>query len=234
MGGLWVDYNLMSNLEGLFVLGEANFSDHGANRLGASALMQGLADGYFVAPYTVANYLADHLGEAAAAEGEAFRGAEQEVRDRIGRLLAVGGSRTVDSFHRDLGKIVWHQCGMSRTAEGLKDALEKIPALREEFWNDVKVVGTGEELNTTLEKAGRVADFFELAELMCVDALHRDESCGGHFREEHQTPEGEAQRDDERFTNVSAWEFAGDGQAPRLHEEALELTRVQPSQRSYK
>jgi succinate dehydrogenase / fumarate reductase flavoprotein subunit len=233
MGGLWVDYNLMSNLDGLFVLGEANFSDHGANRLGASALMQGLADGYFVAPYTVANYLADHLGEAISDDTPAFQRCEQEVRDRVARLLAVQGGRTVESFHRELGKIVWDRCGIARDRAGLSQAIGEIRALRDEFWRDVRVTGDGEELNQALEKAGRVADFFELAELMCIDALDREESAGGHLRVEHQTPEGEALRDDEHYSYAAAWEFRGDG-APVLHKEELTFEAVTPSQRSYK
>jgi len=233
MGGLWVDYNLMSSVDGLFVLGEANFSDHGANRLGASALMQGLADGYFVAPYTVANYLADHLGEAISDDTPAFHRTEQEVRDRVARLLAVQGGRTVESFHRALGKIVWDDCGIARSREGLTRAIGEIRALRDEFWRDVRVTGDGEELNQALEKAGRVADFFELAELMCLDALDREESCGGHLRVEHQTPEGEALRDDEHYSYAAAWEFRGDG-APVLHKEELTFEAVTPSQRSYK
>jgi succinate dehydrogenase / fumarate reductase flavoprotein subunit len=224
----------MSTIPGLFVIGEANFSDHGANRLGASALMQGLADGYFVLPYTIGDDLAGRLGETLATDGEAFRETEAEVRDRVARLFAVGGSRTVDSFHRELGRIVWNACGMSRTAEGLERAIGAIRDLRAEYWRDVRVVGAGEELNPALEKAGRVADFFELAELMCIDARHREESCGGHFREEHQTPEGEAERDDESFQYVAAWEWGGEGGAPTLHKEALEFDVVHPTQRSYK
>jgi succinate dehydrogenase / fumarate reductase flavoprotein subunit len=234
MGGLWVDYNLMSTIPGLFVIGEANFSDHGANRLGASALMQGLADGYFIAPYTVANYISGHLGEALPADTDAFRRTEADVRQRIQSLLGVNGKRTVDSFHRELGRIVWDRCGMSRSADGLKQALGKIPPLRQEYWENVKVVGTGEELNPALEKAGRIADFIELAELMCQDALHRGESCGCHFREEHQTPEGEALRRDDEFSNVSAWEFNGVGKDAVLHREPLQFEAVRPSQRSYK
>ncbi|HVS64758.1 MAG TPA: fumarate reductase/succinate dehydrogenase flavoprotein subunit [Thermoanaerobaculia bacterium] len=233
MGGLWVDYNLMSNLEGLFVIGEANFSDHGANRLGASALMQGLADGYFVAPYTIANYLAGHLGEAVAVDSAAFDAAESETRERVERLLAVGGTRPVDVFHRKLGKVVWDECGMTRNAVGLERAIGVIREVRDEFWSDLKVVGSGAELNSSLERAGRVADFFELAELMCLDALRRDESCGGHFREEHQTEEGEARRNDEEFTHVSAWEMEGPGDWVE-HREPLEFTAVVPTQRSYK
>ncbi|HUO86765.1 MAG TPA: fumarate reductase/succinate dehydrogenase flavoprotein subunit [Thermoanaerobaculia bacterium] len=234
MGGLWVDYDLMSNVDGLFVLGEANFSDHGANRLGASALMQGLADGYFIAPYTTASFLASHLNEPLSTDTDAFRASEAEVTGRLARLLAVDGSRTVDSFHRELGRITWNACGISRTREGLAAAIGEIAALREQYWQDVKIAGDGEELNPSLEKAGRVADFFELAELMCRDALHREESCGGHFREEYQTPDGEARRDDERFAYAAAWEFAGDGAEPVMHEENLAFEAVEPSQRSYK
>jgi succinate dehydrogenase / fumarate reductase, flavoprotein subunit len=234
MGGLWVDYNLMSNLDGLFVAGEANFSDHGANRLGASALMQGLADGYFVLPYTLGNYLAGHLGEAPSTSGDAFDGAEAEVRRRIDRLLALRGRRSPESFHRQLGHLVWHACGISRSAAGLTAALDEIAALRREFWQDLRVSGAPEEVNQDLEKAGRVADYLELAELMCRDALDRDESCGCHLREEHQTPDGEALRDDERYAFVSAWQWQGeDRPAVRwtepLHFESVELTR-----RSYK
>ena len=234
MGGLWVDYNLMSNLPGLFVLGEANFSDHGANRLGASALMQGLADGYFIIPYTIGNYLAQSkltpLDENAPAAREALEG----VRQRVQTFLNIKGKRSADSFHRELGKICWDYCGMARTADGLKQALGRIPALREEFWQNLRVPGGGMELNQNLEKAGRVADFLEFAELMCLDALKREESCGGHFREEHQTPDGEAKRDDARFTFVSAWEWTGADKAPNLHQERLEFEYVKPSQRSYK
>ncbi len=234
MGGLWVDYNLMSNVTGLFVGGEANFSDHGANRLGASALMQGLSDGYFVLPSTVGNYLGSaKLAEVSLDHAE-VKGAVEGVKARIDKFLSIGGSRTPDSIHRELGQIIWDYCGMSRTADGLKTALEKIPALREEFWRNLKVVGSGGELNQTLEKAGRVADFLELGELMCRDALAREESCGGHFREEHQTPEGEARRDDEKFTHVSAWEWKGEDQAPTMHKEALNFEYVKPTQRSYK
>ncbi len=234
MGGLWVDYNLMSNVTGLFVGGEANFSDHGANRLGASALMQGLSDGYFVLPSTVGNYLGSaNLAEVSLDHAE-VKGAVEGVKARIDKFLSIGGSRTPDSIHRELGQIIWDYCGMSRTADGLKTALEKIPALREEFWQNLKVVGSGSELNQTLEKAGRVADFLELGELMCRDALAREESCGGHFREEHQTPEGEARRDDEKFTHVSAWEWKGEDQAPTMHKEALNFEYVKPTQRSYK
>jgi succinate dehydrogenase / fumarate reductase flavoprotein subunit len=234
MGGLWVDYNLMSTIPGLYVIGEANFSDHGANRLGASALMQGLADGYFVLPNTIGDYLASNRFEAVDPGHEAVREAEARVAAMTRRLLESKGTRSVDSFHRELGKLMWDYCGMSRTAAGLEHALSKIPELRDQFWNDVRVLGSGEELNQSLEKAGRVADFFELAELLCIDALHRNESCGGHFREEHQTPEGEAARDDEDFSYVAAWEYRGPGIAPVLHKEPLLFDYVHPSQRSYK
>jgi succinate dehydrogenase / fumarate reductase flavoprotein subunit len=234
MGGLWVDYDLMSNLEGLFVIGEANFSDHGANRLGASALMQGLADGYFILPYTVGDYLAPRMGDRVDTDHPAFAQVEDEVRGRIARLLGAGGRRTVDSLHRELGKLVWDECGMARSREGLARALERLPAMRQAFWREVKVVGDGESINQSLEKAGRVADFFELAELMCRDALVREESCGCHLRLDHQTPDGEALRDDGRFSHVAAWQFAGDREAPVLHTEPLAFENVQPSQRSYK
>ncbi|MEU2699898.1 MULTISPECIES: fumarate reductase/succinate dehydrogenase flavoprotein subunit [Micromonospora] len=233
MGGLWVDYDLQSTIPGLFVIGEANFSDHGANRLGASALMQGLADGYFVLPNTLANYLASNsLDKVDASHPEAVA-ARTEVEDRIKRLLAINGDRTVDSFHRELGQIMWEHCGMERSEAGLRKAIDEIRALREQFWQRVRVPGDGEGLNQSLEKAGRVADFFELAELMCIDALHREESCGGHFRAEHQTPDGEAQRDDDRFAYVAAWEFTGTGE-PVLHKEDLTFEYVHPTQRSYK
>ncbi|MEU8122721.1 fumarate reductase/succinate dehydrogenase flavoprotein subunit [Spirillospora sp. NPDC049024] len=232
MGGLWVDYDLESTIPGLFVIGEANFSDHGANRLGASALMQGLADGYFVLPNTINDYIARNelppVAETAVSE------AEERVRTRIERLLSIDGDRSVDSFHRELGHIMWEYCGMERTEEGLRKALTLIPALREEFWTRVKVTGKGEELNQQLEKAGRVADFFELAELMVIDALHRTESCGGHFRAESQDEEGEAKRDDDNFGYVAAWEWAGEGEQPVLHKEALNFEYVKPTQRSYK
>jgi succinate dehydrogenase / fumarate reductase, flavoprotein subunit len=235
MGGLWVDYNLMSNVPGLFVIGEANFSDHGANRLGASALMQGLADGYFVLPYTIGDYLAPLLGEGEVdTDHDAFRRVEKEVRERIDHLIGVGGTRSVNWFHRELGRILWDHCGMSRSRESLEKALSEIPALREEFHSDVRVLGDDQSLNESLENAGRVEDFFELAELMCRDALHRDESCGGHFREEYQTEDGEALRDDEHFSHVAAWEFNGAGQEPNLHTEPLEFEHVQLTQRSYK
>ncbi|MFC4144979.1 fumarate reductase/succinate dehydrogenase flavoprotein subunit [Micromonospora mangrovi] len=234
MGGLWVDYDLQSTIPGLFVIGEANFSDHGANRLGASALMQGLADGYFVLPTTIANYLATGpLDKVDASHPEAVA-ARADVEDRISRLLAVNGDRTVDSFHRELGQIMWEHCGMERSDAGLRKAIAEIRALREQFWQRVRVPGDGEGLNQSLEKAGRVADFFELAELMCVDALHREESCGGHFRAEHQTPDGEAQRDDDRFAYVAAWEYTGTGEPAVLHKEDLKFEYVHPTQRSYK
>jgi len=234
MGGLWVDYNLMSTIPGLHVLGEANFSDHGANRLGASALMQGLADGYFIAPCTVGDYLVGSRLPAVGAEHPAFEQVEREVRSRTDRLLAVNGRRTVDVFHRELGRVMWEYCGMARSADGLRAALARIPELRKEFWEDVRVLGTGEEFNQSLEKAGRVADFLEFAELMCVDALHREESCGGHFRVEHQTDDGEARRDDERYTYAAAWEYAGPDRRPLLHKEPLIFEHVQLATRSYK
>ncbi len=234
MGGSWVDYNLESTVPGLFVIGEANFSDHGANRLGASALMQGLADGYFVLPYTIGDYLA-RLGPVRVSEDTAaFRATESDVTDKIEKLLTVNGSRTVDSFHRELGKLLWEKCGMGRNRAGLKEALDKIPLLRDQFWRDVTVSGRNEDLNQTLEKAGRVADFLEFGELMCYDALHREESCGGHFREEYQTEEGEAKRNDDDFAYVAAWEFTDVGSAPTLHKEPLTFAYVPLSQRSYK
>jgi succinate dehydrogenase / fumarate reductase flavoprotein subunit len=234
MGGLWVDYHLMSTVPGLFVIGEANFSDHGANRLGASALMQGLADGYFVLPYTIGHYLASNKLDKVSEDNQAVRESLEMVNGRLKKFLSIKGKRNVDSFHRELGKIVWDYCGMARNADGLKVALQKIPVLREEFWSNLNVLGGSEELNQSLEKANRVADFFELAELMCLDALERDESCGGHFREEHQTPEGEALRDDEHYSFVSAWQYMGEGKPPCLHREPLEFEYVHPSQRSYK
>jgi succinate dehydrogenase / fumarate reductase, flavoprotein subunit len=234
MGGLWVDYNLQSTIPGLFVIGEANFSDHGANRLGASALMQGLSDGYFVVPYTVGNYLANNKFSAVLDTAPEVKQAVACVRQTIELLLSINGKRTVDSFHRELGKIVWDYCGMSRTAAGLESAIGQIRALQEEYWKNVNVPGSGDDLNQSLEKAGRVADFFELAELMCIDALNRNESCGGHFREEYQTPEGEAQRDDEHYSYVAAWDYRGPGNAPTLTKEPLEFHYVHPSQRSYK
>ncbi len=234
MGGLWVDYNLMSTIPGLHVAGEANFSDHGANRLGASALMQGLADGYFIVPMTIGDYIGSTKFEPVSADHPEVRATEDAVRARVERLLSVNGTRTASSFHRELGRVMWEYCGMARSAEGLKKALELIPQLREEFWRDVRIPGTGAELNQSLEHAGRVADFFELAELMCLDALNREESCGGHFRVEHQTADGEALRDDEHFAYVAAWEYAGDGQAPILNKEPLTFENVALSQRSYK
>jgi len=234
MGGLWVDYNLMSTVPGLHVIGEANFSDHGANRLGASALMQGLADGYFVVPLTIGDYFGSNKLEQVAADNPAVRATEDEVRARTERLLSINGSRTVTSIHRELGRILWEYCGMARDAAGLEKALRLIPQLREEFWRDVRVPGTGAELNQSLEHAGRVADFLELAELMCIDALHREESCGGHFRTEHQTADGEALRHDDRFAYVAAWEYGGDAKPPILHKEPLAFENVALSQRSYK
>jgi succinate dehydrogenase / fumarate reductase, flavoprotein subunit len=233
MGGLWVDYNLMSTIPGLYVIGEANFSDHGANRLGASALMQGLADGYFVLPYTIGDYLAQTRSTPIDASHPVVQEVEHEVKERIRRLLDVPGTRTVDSFHRELGQIMWNNCGMGRNEQGLKQALQEIPRLRAEFWENVRVLGENEEVNQSLEKAGRVADFLELGELMCLDALHRAESCGGHFREESQTPDGEALRDDEHFSYVAAWEHTGVGHEPVLHREALEFEYVHLAQRSY-
>jgi succinate dehydrogenase / fumarate reductase flavoprotein subunit len=234
MGGLWVDYDLMSTIPGLFVAGEANFSDHGANRLGASALMQGLADGYFILPSTVADYLARTRPAGAASDRPAFRRTEAEVAERVRRLLAVQGARTVDSFHRELGELMWDYCGMARNEAGLRYVLGKIPELRAEFWRGVRVLEGSDEVNQSLEKAGRVADFLELAELICIDALHRAESCGGHFREESQTPDGEALRDDDHFGYVAAWEDTGTPASPRLHKEPLTFEYVHLAQRSYK
>jgi succinate dehydrogenase / fumarate reductase flavoprotein subunit len=234
MGGLWVDYDLQSNIPGLFVTGEANFSDHGANRLGASALMQGLADGYFVLPNTINDYLAAGPFEKIAPDHPAVREAADAVRGRIATLMSANGTRSVDSFHKELGQIMWEYCGMERTEEGLRTAIERIRALRAQFWTDVRVLGEAEELNQSLEKAGRVADFFELAELMCVDALHRRESCGGHFRAESQTEDGEALRHDDEFAYVAAWEWEGADSAPVLHKEDLVYTHVEMKQRSYK
>jgi succinate dehydrogenase / fumarate reductase flavoprotein subunit len=235
MGGLWVDYNLMSNVPGLYVLGEANFSDHGANRLGASALMQGLADGYFVLPNTITDYLAGLLGDPAVPTSDpAFAAVEGEVDERVRALLAVNGSRSVDWFHRELGKVLWDNCGMERSADSLKKALGEIPPLRAEFHADVRVLGENETFNQSLEKAGRVADFLEFSELMCLDALHREESCGGHFRVEHQTEEGEALRNDDNFSYVAAWEFTGVDEKPVLHKETLGFEAVELAQRSYK
>ena len=234
MGGLWVDYNLMTTVPGLYAIGEANFSDHGANRLGASALMQGLADGYFVLPYTIGDYLASAKLEKVDNGHAAVRDAEAVVAQQTRRFLETKGTRTVASFHRELGKLVWDECGMARNEAGLKRAIAKIPELREEFWKSVNVPGSGEELNQNLENAGRVADFFEFAELMCMDALHRKESCGGHFREEYQTSEGEAKRNDDDFSYAAAWEHAGPGKSPILNKEPLSFEYVHPSQRSYK
>ncbi len=234
MGGLWVDYHLMSNLPGLFVIGEANFSDHGANRLGASALMQGLADGYFILPYTIGDYLARAKRPKPDPDSAAFRQAEKDVRDGIRRLLDIPGKHPVDVFHRELGKLLWDNCGMSRSEASLKHALEQIPRIRERFWREARVTGGAEEINLALERAGRVADFLEFAELMCLDALERRESCGGHFREEFQTEDGEAKRDDEHFCHVAAWEYRGAGQKPERHIEPLRFEFVQLATRSYK
>jgi succinate dehydrogenase / fumarate reductase flavoprotein subunit len=234
MGGLWVDYNLMSTIPGLHVIGEANFSDHGANRLGASALMQGLADGYFVLPATIGDYLASAKPARIDPEHPEVRRVEKDVAENTRKLLAVNGKRTVDSFHRELGKIMWDYCGMARNAIGLRKALKLIPELRAEFWRNVNVPGSDAELNQALEKAGRVADFLELGELMCLDALHREESCGGHFREEYQTADGEALRNDELFAYVAAWEYLEPNKPERLHREPLGFEYVQLAQRSYK
>jgi succinate dehydrogenase / fumarate reductase flavoprotein subunit len=234
MGGLWVDYQLMSTVPGLFVAGEANFSDHGANRLGASALMQGLSDGYFILPYTIGNFLATQDRTPVDTSQPEFQEARDYVAERTRRLLETKGTRTVDSFHRELGKLVWDYCGMSRNAAGLETAIAQIRGLREQYWREVRVPGATASINQSLEKAGRVADFFELAELMCIDALDRDESCGAHFREEHETPDGEALRDDAHFSYVAAWEYAGEDQPPRLHKEPLTFEYLHPSQRSYK
>jgi succinate dehydrogenase / fumarate reductase flavoprotein subunit len=234
MGGLWVDYHLMSTIPGLFIGGEANFSDHGANRLGASALMQGLADGYFVLPCTVANYLASSTSKAVTESHPDVQRALEEVRSRTQYLLGIGGTQSPDAFHRELGAVMWDYCGMARNQQGLIHAISAIRGIRDRFWRDLKVLGTGDELNQSLEKAGRVADFLELGELMCMDALHREESAGGHFREEYQTEDGEAKRDDDRFSYVAAWEYSGDLARPRLHKEKLEFEYVKQSQRSYK
>jgi succinate dehydrogenase / fumarate reductase flavoprotein subunit len=235
MGGLWVDYDLMSNVQGLFVAGEANFSDHGANRLGASALMQGLADGYFVLPYTLQNYLADQINVPRFSTSlPEFQSTEDEARKRIEKLIAVKGTKTVDDFHKQLGKIMWENVGMGRNAEGLTKAIDLIKKLREEFWKDVKIPGETNEMNTELEKALRVADFIELGELMALDGLKRNESCGGHFREEYQTPEGEALRNDDTYMYVAAWEYSGDGKEPILNKEALQYESIEVKQRNYK
>ncbi|MEQ8423921.1 MAG: succinate dehydrogenase (quinone) flavoprotein subunit, partial [Cyclobacteriaceae bacterium] len=234
MGGLWVDYNLMTTVPGLYALGEANFSDHGANRLGASALMQGLADGYFVIPYTIGDYLATMPYEKVSTDRPEFKEAMENVNTRVNKLLSVKGKKTVDQFHRELGLTMWEYCGMSRKEEGLKTAKKKIQELRKEFWENVNVMGGSGELNQELEKAGRVADFMELGELMVDDALNRSESCGGHFREESQTPEGEAKRKDDEFSFVSAWQYKGDDQSEELHKEDLIFENVKLTQRSYK
>jgi succinate dehydrogenase / fumarate reductase flavoprotein subunit len=234
MGGLWVDYDLMSNIPGLYVLGEANFSDHGANRLGASALMQGVADGYFIAPVTVGHYLADVPRKPVSNDHPAFAAAERDVKGRADRLLSVNGNKTVDQFHIELGRLMWEKCGMERNEAGLKEALAKIPDIRERFWKEVRVPGSGSDLNQSLEKAGRLADFLEFAEMMCWDALRRDESCGAHYRSEHTTEDGEAKRNDEDFSFVSVWEHKGEGVEPTLHKESLAFEHVKPSTRSYK
>jgi succinate dehydrogenase / fumarate reductase flavoprotein subunit len=233
MGGLWVDYHLMSTIPGLFVLGEANYSDHGANRLGASALMQGLADGYFIAPYSLGNYLATSKPDKVSVDHPEFKRSEEQVAARIDRLLSIRGKRTVASFHKQLGKIMWEKCGMARNKAGLEEALREIPALRAEFWENVTVLGEQDTFNQSLEKAGRVADFLEFSELMCMDALARDESCGCHFREEHQTEDGEAVRDDEHFLYVSVWEYREQA-GPELHKEPLMFENVKLATRSYK
>src|SRR5690554_5514039 len=234
MGGLWVDYNLMTTVPGLYSLGEANFSDHGANRLGASALMQGLADGYFVIPYTLGDYLAEISSVKIPLDHPEFKKVENEVQDKIQKLLGINGTKTIDHFHKRLGKIMWEYCGMARTAEGLVKAQDMIKVLKKEYWEDVKVLGTNDELNQSLEKAHRVADFIELAELMVKDALHRNESCGGHFREEYQTEEGEALRDDDNFAYVGAWKFIAEDADQELNKEPLVFENVKLTQRSYK
>jgi len=234
MGGLWVDYELMTTVPGLFCLGEANFSDHGANRLGASALMQGLADGYFAIPYTIGNFLADEIRTAAIpTTHEAFVKTQNEVADRINKLMSIKGTQSVNSFHKRLGKIMWDKCGMARNAQGLQQAIQEIRALKEEFWKDLRIPGGISELNDELDRANRVADFLELGELMCLDALQRNESCGGHFREEYQTEEGEAKRDDAHYTYVAAWEYKKDHEW-QLHKEELSFEVAHPTQRSYK
>ncbi len=234
MGGLWVDYNLMSTIPGLHVIGEANFSDHGANRLGASALMQGLADGYFVLPYTIGDYYANNKTPTPSTDHPEFKKAVEEATNRTKKLLDINGKRTVDDFHKELGHIMWDNCGMARNREGLEKAIKRIPELREEFWKNVKVTGGADALNPSLEKAGRVADFLEFGELMCIDALNREESCGGHFRTEYQTDEGEAKRNDDKYCYVSAWEYKGDNQKPVEHKEDLQFENVKLTQRSYK
>ncbi len=234
MGGLWVDYNLMSNIPGLHVLGEANFSDHGANRLGASALMQGLADGYFVIPYTIGDYFAKEGAKNISTDRPEFKEAEARVKEMTAKFLSINGKRTPDDFHRELGKIMWDKCGMARNEKGLKEAIQKIGSIKEEFWKNLKVTGVNGELNQEIEKAGRVADFIDFGELMCMDALKREESCGGHFREEYQTEEGEAKRNDEKFCHVSAWEYKGEGKSPEEHREKLEYENIHLAVRSYK
>jgi succinate dehydrogenase / fumarate reductase flavoprotein subunit len=233
MGGLWVDYNLESNIRGLFVLGEANFSDHGSNRLGASALMQGLADGYFIVPHTIADYLARTEPGKAGTDHPEFQGSKEMIEAQMKKFLSINGRKTVNDFHRQLGKIMWDHVGMERSEDGLKKALELIPELRAEFWENVTVPGSGSDLNQELEKAGRVADFLEFGELMAHDALHRNESCGGHLRVEYETDEGEAQRDDDHFCHVAAWESKGEGKRPELHKESLIFENVQLTVRSY-
>jgi len=234
MGGLWVDYNLMTNVPGLYALGEANFSDHGANRLGASALMQGLADGYFVIPYTIGDYLASIPNERISPDRPEFKEAIEKVNNNVSKLLSIKGKKTVDEFHKAFGHIMWEYCGMSRNDAGLRTAKAKIQELRKEFWTNVNVLGGSNELNQELEKAGRVADFLELGELMVDDALNRTESCGGHFREESQTPDGEALRKDDEFAYVAAWEYKGENQPEELHKEPLVFENVKLTQRSYK
>jgi succinate dehydrogenase / fumarate reductase flavoprotein subunit len=233
MGGLWVDYNLMTTVPGMYALGEANFSDHGANRLGASALMQGLADGYFVVPYTIGDYLSEEIRtKAIPTDHPAFAEAEAHVKTMIEKLFAIKGTKSVDNFHKRLGKIIWDKCGMARSEQGLKEAIENVKALRAEFWRDVRVPGSADEFNPELEKAIRVSDFLELGELMCIDALDRNESCGGHFREEYQTPDGEAKRDDENYSYVSAWEYKGESTF-ELHKEELKFENIKVAQRNY-
>lgn len=234
MGGLWVDYNLESTVPGLFVAGEANFSDHGANRLGASALMQGLADGYFVLPYTIGNYIANTKLEPVQTTNDAFKAAANATQEQLNQFLSIKGNRTVDSFHKQLGRIMWDKCGMSRNAAGLKEAIQAIGQLKQEFWQNLRVPGAANEINVELEKAGRVADFIELGELMCRDALERNESCGGHFREEFQTPENEAKRDDDKFCHVAAWEWHGTNKPQTRHQEELAFENVHLASRSYK
>jgi succinate dehydrogenase / fumarate reductase flavoprotein subunit len=234
MGGLWVDYNLMSTIPGLYVLGEANFSDHGANRLGASALMQGLADGYFIIPYTIGDYLASTKFKAVKSDDSEFKAVKADTEGVVKKLMSVNGKKTVEEYHKELGKVMWEFVGMGRNKTGLQKALQEIPRIREEFWQNVKVVGESSDMNIDLERATRVADFLEMGELLALDALHREESCGGHFREEFQTEEGEALRNDKKFCYVAAWEYAGEGKKPILNKEPLDFEYVKPSQRSYK